>query len=237
MVRTIKVLSIMLCLALPVTAQANSIGVQIVEKGFDVGTFIDFHTFRIRLVNQTGFDFRAAHINVTVTDLFDEDLIGFRLTVDDPIPSGTSHTDGYKVWYDPFEDGERRLKQLDSSNLKVKWRIDKILLPNGVVVKSKYDLIDMAENLEEQRQQQREHVRENYDVITREDYESIDVGDSLRLVEYILGFEGHEEKSMSVGDRKFQVCVWRNPQPLTGGVRIKFEDGKVVEKEQIGRLE
>jgi len=237
MVRTIKALSVLLCLALPVMAQANSIGVQIVEKGFDVGTFIDFHTFRIRLVNQTGFDFRAAHINVTVTDLFDEDLIGFRLTVDDPIPSGTSHTDGYKVWYDPFEDGERRLKQLDSSNLKVKWRIDKILLPNGVVVKSKHDLIDMAENLEEQRQQQRERVREQHDVITREDYESIDVGDSREWVVDVFGSDGTKTRTASFGDRNIETHEWRNPPPFRCGVRIKFEDGKVVEKEQIGRLE
>lgn len=245
MVHTIKVLSILLCLALPVMAQARPVDFQIVEKGFDTGLIIDHHTFRFRLVNRTEFDFRAAQITVTVSDLFDEDLIRLRVSFDDPIPAGTSHTTGTRLLeHNQFMSNRVRLRQLDLSDLQVSWQVHRIRLADGTMVGSQLDLLDLAgrqaEREQEQReriQEQRERVRENYDVITLEDYESIDVGDSLRLVEHILGFEGHEEKSMSVGDRKFQVCVWRNPQPLTGGVRIKFEDGKVVEKEQIGRLE
>jgi len=245
MMRTIKVLSVLLCLALPVMAQARPVDFQIVEKGFDTGLIIDHHTFRFRLVNRTEFDFRAAQITVTVSDLFDEDLIRLRVSFDDPIPAGTSHTTGTRLLeHNQFMSNRVRLRQLDLSDLQVSWQVHRIRLADGTMVESQLDLLDLAGRQAERRQEQREllqaereRIREQYGIITREDFNSIDVGDSREWVVDALGSDGVKVQTASFGERMVETYEWRNSPPFKCGVRIRFVDGRVSEKEQIGRLE
>lgn len=245
MVHTIKVLSVLLCLALPVMAQARPVDFQIVEKGFNTGLIIDHHTFRFRLVNRTEFDFRAAQITVTVSDLFDEDLIRLRVSFDDPIPAGTSYTTKKRAMrHNQFIPRLVRLRGLDLSDLQVSWQVHRIRLADGTIVESKLDLLDLAGRQAERRQEiaehlqaERERIREQYGIITREDFDSIDVGDSREWVVDVFGSDGTKTRTASFGDRNIETYEWRNPPPFRCGVRIKFVDGEVSEKAQIGRLE
>ncbi len=123
--------------AAPVKAQAKGSTTKVlvptlVSKGFETGTYGRAEiTFSISFKNETGRDIRAFDGLLTFTDLLDNEIHGAKLAVNDPVARGASLTWVGSLNYNQFMSEHERLKTAEQENMRVIFRINKVLFADG----------------------------------------------------------------------------------------------------------
>jgi len=88
-------------------------------------------TFKVRFDNRTGKDVRAFEGRLTFLDLLDNDILGSRLAINDPIKAGATMDWEGKLDYNQFMNDHERLRNESLENLKTRFIVTKVLFADG----------------------------------------------------------------------------------------------------------
>lgn len=122
--------------ALRAKAEEQPLSVALVKKGFDPKDihnrkFEDEITLTIRFDNKTGKNIRAFDGVLIFTDLLDNEILGSRVAINEPIPEGSSLTWEGALEYNQFMDDHQRLRGEPKENLKLSFVAGKVLFEDG----------------------------------------------------------------------------------------------------------
>lgn len=121
-------------------AAANSdqetIGVTLVSKGFRAanirqGEYQDLIVLELFIANQLADDVRAFDGVLQFTDLLDNEIMSIKLTINEPLKAKASMKWKGSVDYNQFRDGDRKLRNEQTANIKIRFSPRKVLFADG----------------------------------------------------------------------------------------------------------
>jgi hypothetical protein len=116
--------------------EPSLISARLLAKGF-LGTdfeqrrYEDYITFSIEFANSTGKDVRAFEGIFTFVDLLDNEILGSRITINDPVKAGARFKWDGELDYNQFRDAHQKLRSEPQQNLKTSFELRKILFADG----------------------------------------------------------------------------------------------------------
>ncbi|WP_257387336.1 hypothetical protein [Tahibacter caeni] len=120
-----------------VVAEASPITVSLAKKGFREQDFsggrsiTDAITFAVDFSNNGDKDIRAFDGALVFTDLLDNEILGARISISDPVASGAVIRWDGELEFNQFMDRHRRLRDQAAGDLRVVFRPGKFLYADG----------------------------------------------------------------------------------------------------------
>ena len=90
-------------------------------------------TFTVEFANASGKNIRAFDGRLTFHDLLDNEILGSKVAINDPVRSGESLSWDGKLDYNQFMDRHERLRNAEIQNTKVVFDVKRILFEDGEV--------------------------------------------------------------------------------------------------------
>lgn len=120
----------------PVSAQAHTMPVELVKKGFREADFSLGHgrdavTLQLRFANTLAQDLRAFEGMLLVTDLLDNTIINLHLAHNEGVHAGASSDWQGTVDFNQFKEQDRRLRNAEARNIKLRFTLKKVLYSDG----------------------------------------------------------------------------------------------------------
>jgi len=118
-------------------AESDSpIAIALVSKGFKAhnyqsSDYEDDITFVLQIKNTSAKDVRAFDGIVTFNDLLDNKIFSTKLAINDTISAGSTLSWTGSIKYNQFEDQHQRLRNAEAANLKISFRVRKVLFSDG----------------------------------------------------------------------------------------------------------
>jgi len=113
----------------------KKVALEVLEKGFDKGTYEDYLTFTFKFTNNSGKEIQGVKGNVTFLDIFGESVEFFSVSYDKGILVGESKLYYAILDYNQFDDSKIKLRNTDLAKLKYEWRVSSIVYTDGTVEK------------------------------------------------------------------------------------------------------
>ena len=120
----------------PKQSQPSPVDVEFVSKGFKAadpenGDFEDDITLTLSFKDVSSKDIRAFDGTIEFTDLLGNPLKSVSLAINDPISADASNSWVGTIKYNQFEDDDQRLRNADSTNVKMTFVPGKVLFKDG----------------------------------------------------------------------------------------------------------
>jgi len=104
------------------------------DKGYEEGKYGRSEiTFQITFANATGKNVRAFDGSLQFTDLLDNEILGAKLAINDPVAAGQSILWPGKIDYNQFIARHESLRNAETANIKVKFVLKRVLFEDGTV--------------------------------------------------------------------------------------------------------
>ena len=101
------------------------------NRDYDAGIYEEEIAFTVRFDNRSGKDARAFEGRLTFLDLLDNEILGSRVAINDPVKAGATMDWEGKLDYNQFMDDHERLRNEALANLKTRFIVTKILFVDG----------------------------------------------------------------------------------------------------------
>lgn len=112
--------------------------VELIEKGFHESNprardYDEAVTFAVSFSNRSNKATRAFDGILTFRDLLDNEILGAKVAINEPVAANSSLRWDGQIDYNRFMASHRRLRDEDRSNLKVRFNVRKILFSDGTM--------------------------------------------------------------------------------------------------------
>lgn len=116
--------------------EPTPIAIELLAKGFKsanpkASDYESAITFELSLKNLTNTDIRAFDGTLSFTDLLDNNVYSSKLSINDPLKSGSTIQWSGSIKYNQFMDDHQRLRNERQENLKLKFTARKVLFVDG----------------------------------------------------------------------------------------------------------
>lgn len=109
----------------------NKIGFEVTEKGFVEYDYQNYITFTFKFTNKTDKDIEGVKGQVTLNDLFGDNIQQLSLSYDEGIAAGESRLYKATVDYNQFIDDDIKLRNTDLSKIKYDLDVGTIIYTDG----------------------------------------------------------------------------------------------------------
>lgn len=112
--------------------------VELIEKGFHESNYkmhdyTEAVTFAVSFSNRSNKAIRAFDGILTFNDLLDNEILGAKVAINEPVAVNSSLRWDGQLDYNQFMASHRRLRDEDQSNLRIRFNVRKILFSDGTV--------------------------------------------------------------------------------------------------------
>lgn len=113
----------------------KTLSVNLVDKGYTEVNYSDYITMKFTFNNKSSKNIRAFSGKVVIYDLFDEEITSVGIAYDDPVPAKSKVNWDAQTDYNQFLDSDKKFKNKDLEDLKIKWVPEKIIFEDGTTSK------------------------------------------------------------------------------------------------------
>lgn len=116
----------------PVINKLNDkITVELVDKDFSEIDYQSYNVIKLKFINNTGKEVKGVRGDLVLSDIFGDKIKSANVSYDDGLAVGETKNWTGQLYYNQFDNDDKKLKATDLANLKYKWNANAIVYQDG----------------------------------------------------------------------------------------------------------